>query len=96
MEDLIDITNYCDTVLVKYGEHVDECNAIFLEKENILECRIKYRSVNNERSRFFQYQIANFNFLMTDTEVLVNRSSIEFINDEINRTINKMKAYADL
>ena len=80
MEDLIDIGNFCNTVLIKYGNYVNECSAIYLDKEDSIECRIKFKYPYDGKATYFQYMIANFNFIITDTEILVNKSSIDSIN----------------
>ena len=90
MEELINIINYCDTVLVKFGNYIDECKVTFLEKEDVLEFRVKYK--NGLDIPFFYYHIANFNFSITDTEVLVNKSTINIINEYIYKVVQ----YADI
>ena len=94
MEELINITNYCDTVLVKYGNYIDECKATFFEKEDVLEFRVRYKKGLD--IPFFQYQIANFNFSITDTEVLVNKSTINAINEYIYKVVSKSKEYVNI
>lgn len=90
MDDLINISNYCDSMLVKYGERLSHCNAIYLKEDDVIEFRMKYHT-ESKISKSFQYQIESFNFLITDTEVLVNKASIDAINMEIEKRINNVK-----
>lgn len=91
MEDLIDIGNYSNTVLIKYGNYIDECSAIYMDKDDSIEFRIKFKYPFDGRSKYFQYIIANYNFIITDTEILVNKSSIDAINHYISDYTESMK-----
>jgi len=84
MEDLINISSFCNSILVKYGQVVIQCNAIYIKEDDILEFRIRYSG-----DKTFQYHIQNFNFTITDTEVLVNRQAIDSINKELDKRLNK-------
>lgn len=90
MDDLINISNYCDSMLVKYGEKMTHCNAIYLKEDDVIEFRVKYHT-ESRISKTFQYHIENFNFLITDTQVLVNKAAIDAINMEIEKRINNTK-----
>jgi len=94
MDELINIANYCNNILVKYGENIIHCNAIYIKEDNIIEFRIKYKFSKRESIHTFQYAIENFNFTMTDTEVLVNKSTITVLNNLIEEKISKQ--YADI
>lgn len=86
MDELINIANYCNSMLVKYGEKLTHCNAIHIKDEDVIEFRIKYYAAGKVL-KTFQYHIENFNFVITDTEVLVNRVTIDSINTEIEKRI---------
>lgn len=88
MEDLINISSFCNSLLVKHGENIVHCSAIYIKHDDVIEFKIKYHKDNNKSILTYQYDIPNFNFLITDTDVLVNKSAIDFINVEIEKRIN--------
>ena len=91
MEDLINISNYCDAMLVKYGQSITKCNAVYIKDEDIIMFNMQYHIDSNKNHKTYQYSIPNFDFLITDTEVLVNRSAIDKINIEIEKRINQIE-----
>lgn len=88
MEELINISNYCDAMLVKYGQNITRCNAVYIKEDDVIQFNMQYHLDINKNHKTYQYQIANFNFLITDTEVLVNKSAIDRINNEIENRLN--------
>jgi len=91
MDDLINISNYCDAMLVKYGQSITKCNAIYISEEDIIQFNMQYHLDKERNHKTYQYQIENYNFLITDTEVLVNKSAIDVINIEIENRLNLIK-----
>ena len=91
MEDLINISNYCNAILVKHGQCITKCNALYISEDDVIEFRMQYHLDSEKNHKYFQYRIPNFNFLITDTEVLVNKETIEAINSEIDKRINLIK-----
>lgn len=94
MDDLVNIANYCNSMLVKYGEKLTHCNAIHIKEDDVIEFRIKYYN-ESKIPKTFQYHIENFNFMITDTEVLVNKITIDNINKELEKRINN-REYANV
>ena len=84
MEDLINIAIYCNSILVRYGQLISLCKAVYIKEDDALEFSMVY-----DKKKTFQYYIHNFNFTITDTEVLVNRSVINTLNTEIDKRLNK-------
>lgn len=74
-------------ILVRHGETITECKTIYINDDDCLEFRIKYKSEGKYNT--WQYGIENYNFIITDSEVKVNREIINIINDEISKRINK-------
>ena len=89
MEELVNIVNYCNTVLVRYGKIVKHCTATYIPEEDVINVNIRYRLNGNESLKTFIYQIQNFDFLMTDVDIQVNRSAINNINAELEKFISK-------
>jgi hypothetical protein len=88
MEELVNISNYCNAILIKYGQFVTKCGAIYIKEDNVIEFHIQYHLDHNKNYKTFQYLIPDFNFLITDTEVMVNKDSIDVINKEIEKRLN--------
>jgi hypothetical protein len=91
MEELINISNYCDTVLIKYGQSITKCNAVYIKEDDIIQFSIQYHLDRERNHKTFQYCIPSLNFLITDIEVLVNKSAIDTINNEIENRLNLIK-----
>lgn len=91
MEELINIGNYVNTIMIKYGEHIDTFTAIYLDREDILECKVHFKKPYFQRDDYFTFQICSFNFTMSDTEILVNKFSIDELNKFIEKYINNIK-----
>jgi hypothetical protein len=89
MDELVNISNYCNALLIIYGQQMTQCIATYIRDDDVIEFRIKYHVDRNRNIRTFQYIIQNFNFAITDSEVLVNRSVIDSINKEIDNRINQ-------
>lgn len=89
MEELINIADYCNTILVIHGQVIEKCTAVLIKEEDVLEFKIKYRFGKNDASHTYQFFIEHFNFLITETEVLVNRNAIESINLELEKKLCK-------
>lgn len=89
MDELINIANYCSSMLVKHGEKITFFNAVYHKADDLIEFQVKYYN-NNKSIKMFQYQLESFNFIITDTEVLVNRDSIDRLNMEIEKRINNV------
>jgi hypothetical protein len=87
MDELINIANYCNSVLIKYGQVIRMCNAIYIKDDDVIQINIRYRNRGDDMFQTYQYQIENFDFLITDTEVMVNRSAINNINTEIEKIV---------
>ena len=87
--ELIDIAAYCNSILVKYGENVSHCKAVYIKSDNVIEFLIRYRLDKKPNYHTFQYVIENFNFIITDTDVKVNKATIDAINIEIETRLNK-------
>jgi hypothetical protein len=77
-------------MLVKYGQSMTQCGAVYLKEDDTIEFRMKYRTRNTTSQRTFQFIIENFNFIITDTEVLVNKYTVDRINEEIEMRINSI------
>jgi hypothetical protein len=88
MEELINISNFCNSLLVKHGQNIIHCSAMYIKSDDIIEFKMKYHNGNKKNIITYQYDIPNFNFLITDTDVLVNKSAIDTINIEIEKRIN--------
>ena len=88
MEELINISNFCNTILVKHGQNVVHCSAMYIKNDDVICFSMKYHNGNKHNMITYQYDIPNFNFLITETDVLVNKSSIDVINNEIEKRIN--------
>jgi len=88
-QELIDMASYCNNILIKYGENVSHCKAIYLRDDNVIEFQIRYRANKNETYHKYQYIIENFNYIMTDTDIKVNRTTVNDINNEIEKRIYK-------
>jgi len=93
MEELVNIVNYCHTVLVRYGQIVKHCNATYIPEDDVININIRYRLNGSENTKSFIYQIQNYDFFMTDIEIQVNRSAIKNINVELERLLNKEVCY---
>ena len=91
MDELINISNYCSAILIKYGQSITKCNAIYISEDDVIQFNMQYHLDHNKNHKTYQYQIPNFNFLITDTEVLVNKSAIDLINIEIENRLNLIK-----
>ena len=89
MDELVNIANYCNSILVKHGQIVKQCNAIYIPKDDIILVNIKYRLLGYESYSTFQFEIQNYDFLITDTDVQVNRSAINNLNIEIGKFVNQ-------
>lgn len=94
-EELINIANYCNSLLVKHGQVVTHCNAVYIKEDDVIELRLRYKFNKNDSYNTFQYVIQSFNFLITDTEVLVNRDTVEIINHQIERRLNPIQVQHD-
>lgn len=92
MEELINIASFCNNILVKYGQIVRDCSSIYIKEDDSIEFRMNYRYQNDESNKTFQFIIQNYNFTITDTEVLVNKSVINSINKEIEARLDKQHA----
>ena len=88
MEELINISNFCNTVMIKHGQNITNCSAMYIKDDDVIEFTMKYHNGSKKNIQIYQYQIPNFNFLITETDVLVNKSSIDVINNEIEKRIN--------
>ena len=93
MDELVNIVNYCNTVLVRYGKIVKHCTATYIPEEDVINVNIRYRLNGSDSMKTFLYQIQNFDFLMTDIDIQVNRSAINNINAELEKFINKEVYY---
>ena len=91
MEDLINISNYCNSILVKHGQCITKCNAVYISDDDVIEFRMQYHLDNEKNHKSFQYRIPNFNFIITDVEVLVNKDTIDMLNIEIDKRVNLIK-----
>mgnify|MGYP000867474402 FL=1 len=85
MEELVNIANYCNTIRIKYGEKVHECNAVYIKSDDVIEFMIRYWV--GDKLDYFKYVVPNYNFMITDTDVLMNRSSIDKINEEVTKRL---------
>jgi hypothetical protein len=90
MDELINIAKYCDFIKIKYGQNIILCNAIYQKDIDSIIFTIKYRLDRNNKDEIFQYQIENFNFAITDMEVLVNKSIIDYLNNEIFNRLDRI------
>lgn len=90
MEELVNISDFCNTLLIRYGQNIIQCNAVHIKEDDAIEFRIKYHTNENKSVKSFQYMIQNFNFVITDIEVLVNKSVIDNINMEVAARINQI------
>lgn len=81
MEELVNIANYCNTVKIKYGEKVQECTAVYVKSDDVIEFTVRYWV--GDFLDYYKYIIPNYNFMMTDTDVLMNKSSVDRINEEV-------------
>lgn len=88
MDELVNIANYCSSVLVRYGQIVKHCNAVYIQGEDVIQVNVRYRVPGDDVLHVFQYQIQSNDFLITDTEVQVNKSAINNINAEIEKYVN--------
>lgn len=88
MDELINISDYCSTLLIKYGNELHSCNAVYNKEENCIEFRIIYNYIDVHRFDSWQYSIQDFNFMLTKTHVLVNSDTIDMINDEVEKRLN--------
>ena len=91
MEELIDIANYTNTVVIKYGSYINSFTVTYLDKDDVLDCKIQFKYPYEGRTDFLTYQICSFNFTMSDTNVLVNKYSIDDLNSMIEKYINLIK-----
>jgi hypothetical protein len=91
VEDLINISNYCDAMLVKHGQMITKCSALYIKEDDVIEFRMQYHTDHNKNNKTYQYQIDSVNFMITDVEVLVNKETIDKINHEISNRLNLMK-----
>lgn len=91
MEELINISDYCNAILIKHGQSITKCNAIYIAEDDVIEFRIQYHLDQEKNHKSFQYRIPNFNFVMTEVEVLVNKDTIDTINQEVEKRINLVK-----
>lgn len=91
MEELINISNYCNAILVKHGQSITKCNAIYIAEDDVIEFRIQYHIDHEKNNKSFQYRIPSLNFVMTEVEVLVNKDTIDTINQEVEKRINLVK-----
>jgi Zn-finger domain-containing protein len=91
-QELINIGIFCNNVLIKHGENVSHCNAIYIKEDNVIEFRLRYRISKKETYNTYQYIIENYNFIITDTEVKVNKSTIDLINNGIEERLKKQYA----
>lgn len=89
MDELINIASFCNNILVKYGQVVHVCNSIYIKEDKEIMFQIRYRFKDNESFQTYQFIIQNYNFTITDTEVLVNKSVINTLNKEIESRLNR-------
>lgn len=91
MEELVNISNYCDAILIKYGQMISKCSALYIKEDDIIEFRMQYHLERNRDYKTYQYHIESINFMITDIEVLVNKEVIDIINTEINKRLNLIR-----
>jgi len=91
MDELVNISNYCNAILVKHGQMITKCNAVYIKEDDVIEFRVQYHMDHNKNYKTWQYQIESLNFLITDTEVLVNKEAIDIINKELESRLNLIK-----
>lgn len=85
MEELVNIGNFCSGLKIKYGKKIKDCDAVYLEKEDIIEFSIRYWI--GENLDYFIYVIQNCNFIITDVDVFMNKFSADTINNEVNNRL---------
>lgn len=85
MEELINIANYCNTVKIKYGERIKDCTAVYIKSDDVIEFTIRYYV--GEFLDYYKHIIPNYNFMITDTDVLMNKSSVDSINNEVTKRL---------
>ena len=95
MEELVNISNYCDAMLVKHGQMITKCSAVYIKEDDVIEFRIQYHLDHNKNYKTYQYQIESLNFIITDVEVLVNKSAIDMINNELEKRLNLISVKYD-
>lgn len=91
MEELVNISNYCDAMLVKHGQMITKCSAVYIKEDDVIEFRMQYHMDHNKNYKTYQYQIPSLNFIITDVAVLVNKEAIDMINKEIESRLNLIK-----
>ena len=93
-EQLINIATYCNSMMVKYGKSLKTCKALYSNEEKNIEFYVIYEYVSVTNYKHFKYIINECDFMITDTEVLVNRDTINIINQEVDKRLNiKIETY---
>ena len=87
-EQLINIATYCDSMMVKYGKLLKACKALYSDEDKNIEFYIIYEYVSDTKHEHFKYIINECDFMITDTEVLVNRDTINIINREVDKRLS--------
>jgi len=87
-QQLINIAVYCDSMMVKYGKILKTCKALYSDENKNIEFYIIYDYISVTNYKHFKYIINECNFMITDTEVLVNRDTINIINQEVDKRLN--------
>ena len=89
MEELINISDCCELILIRYGKYISSCKAIYMQDDDVLHFTMEYTLPGYDTKKIFQYVIHNYDFLFTETEVQVNRSTINIISAEIEKRITQ-------
>lgn len=85
MEELIDISNYCSNVKMRYGNKVLDCTASYIEEDDVIEFTVRYKI--GEFTDFFKYSVPSHNFMVTDLRILINSNTASIINAEVEKRI---------
>jgi len=86
MEELVSIATYVNSLKIKHGETLHECNATYVKQDDIIEFKMRYW--DNDRLDYYMFVIPSYNFMITDVDVLVNKNTIDSINEEVNKRVN--------
>lgn len=85
-DDLLNIKTFQDFIVIKYYKKLIDTGLMLNDSESLIFW-IRYKDRDGE-IQLFQYNILGHNFIMTDSQFLVNKETIEVISSEIEKRLS--------